>query len=54
MQSKDGPPASKAEFVWLMLELARRDRALYRRLRAEGWEAAALARVDLPESDKPN
>jgi hypothetical protein len=42
-------PVSKAEFVGLMTLLAKKDRAKYRELRAQGW-AGAIS----PESDCPN
>lgn len=50
---EDGP-ASKAEFVWLMLELARLNRDLYREHRADGWLRVAAVKILLGKSEFPN
>ena len=50
----DDAPASKAEFVWLMLELARRDRALYREVREDGWNLVAAISMLRGKSENPN
>lgn len=50
----DDVPASKAEFMWLMLELAQRDRARYREERADGWAKVAAARILNGKSAYPN
>jgi hypothetical protein len=51
---KSDDRASKAEFVWLMLEVARLDRETYRRIRADGWEKAAISKFFDGKSEMPN
>jgi hypothetical protein len=45
---------TKAEFVWLMIQLAEADRAKFRELRELGWREAIEAGSVLPKSDSPN
>jgi hypothetical protein len=47
-----GRPISKADFVWLMVELGRVNRAAFRDVRAQGWQA--VARSAARKSDNPN
>ena len=52
--SDDDVPASKAEFVWLMVEMADRDRPRYRELREDGWQKVAAVKILLGKSEFPN
>jgi len=45
---------TKAEFVWLMVQLAEADRAKYRELRKKGWAVVAQAGSIRSESAIPN
>ena len=51
---EDEEPASKAEFVWLMLQLAMMDREVYREERSKGWNSVAAAKIIDGKSDNPN
>lgn len=48
------PPTSKAEWVWLMVTLAKVDRGAYRILREQGWNHVAIEKLLVGKSDKTN
>lgn len=50
----DDKPTSKAEFVWLMIELQRLDPEMYEELRDRAWEQIALLRDLFCKSVFPN
>jgi len=45
---------SKAEFVWLMVQLAEANRAEFRKLREHGWNQAAEAGSAPLKSEQAN
>ncbi|MGE0206109.1 MAG: hypothetical protein AB7E70_19635 [Hyphomicrobiaceae bacterium] len=45
---------SKAEFVWLMVQLAEADRDKYRELRAQGWDLVERTGGAQRKSELPN
>lgn len=50
----DDGPASRDEFVTLMLEVAKRDRAKYREMRSNCQELAAISHFLDGKSELPN
>lgn len=52
--SNDDRPVTKAEFVWLMVQVAEIDREKYRELRARGWSHARARRHMGGKSEFPN
>lgn len=51
---RDKDHASKAEFMWLMVELGQLDRVRYREVREHGWQSVAAVKFLLGKSDKAN
>lgn len=54
LMTNDDDKVTKAEFVWLMVQLAAADRDKFRELRAQGWDSAAEAGSDVVKSELPN
>lgn len=53
-QNNGDGSVSKTEFVWLMTQLAAKDRDAYRKLRERGWNSAEAKRILDGKSEFPN
>lgn len=54
LMTDDDDKVSKAEFVWLMVQLAAADRDKFREMRAQGWDSAAESGSVVLKSELPN